>query len=331
MHTPTANDLLVSAPPALTPTAETTPQLLENSCSANVHPGWDRLGPIIVGSIPPTTASYPLRRSNSRTASSSAGVHRAHRTASCVRGRKTPTSVEAYRDLLDPEVFPGAGESPLVTNIRHHSLREVLPQLLRCESAAWIEEWRADRETLERRAEVYPEGFSLIYDEESERVIGFSTAMLVDYKESMVNWNQITGDGGLGHHSEDAGFFYVVSLAVDPHDSGQGHGRRLIQQQVALGHALGKRVIIGSRVPSYSSNPDRSPEEAVAEDWEVRFYQKHGGFEVVKILPDFGDDPESLNYGVLMEAPRRGAARQQLGLPRRLRRPLGRADALRLR
>jgi GNAT superfamily N-acetyltransferase len=192
-----------------------------------------------------------------------------------------------------------------IKNILDFDINTIIDNIVACENETWIAEWRASKDAFLKRVELFPEGFNVLFNSENNEVAGFSTGMLINYdSEKMKDWYDITGNGTLDTHESEAPYFYVVSMAVSPKYAGKGYGSRLIKHQVDLGKKLGKKVIIGSRVPSYHNNPDLTPEQAVEQDWEVRFYNKHGGFEIKKIIANFGDDPESLNYGVFMEVNR---------------------------
>jgi len=68
-----------------------------------------------------------------------------------------------------------------------------------------------------------------------------------------------------------------------------------------------KSLYLGSRIPSYHKHKHMKVEDYVFGkrksgkplDPELYFYQKLG-FEIVEIIPEYMEDPESMNYGVLI-------------------------------
>jgi hypothetical protein len=119
-------------------------------------------------------------------------------------------------------------------------------------------------------------------------------------------WSQITDGGTIrnSHHREGQ-YIFGVNLSVHPDHPGVGFA---LQVRVwGLGVRDHKRgAYIGSRVPSYCrAHEHHSIEEWVfgengkSHDALVRYYQS-GGLRIVRILPEYFQDPESLNYGVLM-------------------------------
>jgi hypothetical protein len=66
-------------------------------------------------------------------------------------------------------------------------------------------------------------------------------------------------------------------------------------------------VYLGARIPGYHKHSHIPVTDYVFEksksgkpiDPELYFYLKQG-FEIVKIIPEYMEDPESLNYGVLI-------------------------------
>ena len=68
-----------------------------------------------------------------------------------------------------------------------------------------------------------------------------------------------------------------------------------------------KALYLGSRIPGYHKHKDTPVDNYVFGkratgkpfDPELYFYLKQG-FEIVEIIPEYMDDPESLNYGVMI-------------------------------
>jgi hypothetical protein len=74
-----------------------------------------------------------------------------------------------------------------------------------------------------------------------------------------------------------------------------------------MGEGL-KSVYLGARIPEYHLHKNISVEEYVFKtddsgeplDKQLRFYSREG-FEIVEIIPNNMEDPESLNFGVLIK------------------------------
>lgn len=195
--------------------------------------------------------------------------------------------------------------------------RSQYPQLLdgvmRVEREAWPEEWRATREKFESRLKVFPEGFFVAFKD--NEMSGVSTSEIVHYypQELPSNWDAITDDGYIrSTHKPSGNALYVVSVGVSQRFQGQGIGRALVEGQKQLAQKLNLRYLfLGSRIPKYqeyhASHSDVSAEgyvkleneEGKKLDPELRFYESCG-LKTVKVVPNYGPDPKSENYGVVM-------------------------------
>jgi ribosomal protein S18 acetylase RimI-like enzyme len=207
----------------------------------------------------------------------------------------------------------------LDTKIRNKQLNDVM----QVEQLAWQEGIQATRDKFECRAEVFPEGFKLAY--EDGHPVGVTTSEMIKYSLDLriLSWEEVTNNGYisprrnydgyvLGHISE-GNALYVVSLGVHPAYRRRGIGSLLIQQQqqLAVGKGL-EYVVLGARLPGYAQTKAQNP-ALTAEDYvlltdqhnepydqELRFYHRNG-FEIHDLRPNYmEDDRESLNYGVIM-------------------------------
>ena len=200
---------------------------------------------------------------------------------------------------------------------------EQLDQVMDVEGAAWPEGTRATKDKFESRAKVYPEGFFLAY--EAGRVVGVSTSEVFSYSEDsdIQSWENITNNGFITSsqtesgtptgHQEQGNALYVVSLGVDPAVRNRNIGSILIRRQQELATAKGLQyVVLGARLPGYAEakqeNPELTAEEYASSaradgsprDDEIRFYSRNG-FRISEVKANYmEDDPESLNYGVVM-------------------------------
>lgn len=190
-----------------------------------------------------------------------------------------------------------------------------IDRICEIEEAAWPDGTKANRRKFEERARLFPEGFFLgIVD---GVIVGMVTCLRLDYTpgQKVDSWEWVTDDGYLTYgitedgrqygHNPTGNAIYGVSLAVDPAYRGQGLGAQLFDKIFELVQYLGLNCsVIGARMPGYAKakavNPNLTAEEYAPNDWEVRFYQRLG-YRIVRIQPNYmEDDPESLNYGVVM-------------------------------
>ncbi len=126
--------------------------------------------------------------------------------------------------------------------------------------------------------------------------------------KSNKTWLEKTGGGYLDTHRPDGNIGFGVDLSVSRRASGKVSNRLILSALFVsvLGEGL-KAVYLGARIPGYHKNQPLSVQEYVYGkrktskplDPELYFYLKNG-FEIVEIIPEYMDDPESLNYGVLI-------------------------------
>lgn len=144
-------------------------------------------------------------------------------------------------------------------------------------------------------------------------IIGTLSMIHIDEKEAKntTDWEKISGFGTLSTHQNDGDCAFGLDLSVNPNAQGIGAGDRLIRAGLLISaiHANKKGVFLGSRVPRfYKWAKKMSIEDYVfgkngkTLDPEIRLYQKEG-FQIVKIVPGYMEDPNSLDYGVLMFYP----------------------------
>lgn len=199
---------------------------------------------------------------------------------------------------------------------------ENLSQIMEVERSAWDEEWQASEDKFVKRMEVFPEGSIGIFAENGD-LAGVTTSMIIDIPDTLPqqykNWSEITGDGYITPHKMDGNSMYVVSVAVSEKFQGQGLGQKLVAAQIELAKRLGvEKVVLGSRLPGFKEYLEKNNiisenlaeeaekylnlerEDGKPQDAEIRFYKTYCGMTPVKILPDFGPDEPSKNFGILM-------------------------------
>lgn len=122
-------------------------------------------------------------------------------------------------------------------------------------------------------------------------------------------WLEKTDNGFLTTHMPNGNVAFGVDLSVK-----KGALKKISDKIVfsaifisLIGEGK-KTVYIGSRIPSYHKHKDMKVEDYVYGtrkngkplDPELYFYIKNG-FKIVEIIPEYMEDPESLNCGVLIK------------------------------
>lgn len=191
----------------------------------------------------------------------------------------------------------------------------VLEDVMKVEREAWPEEIQASLEKFQSRAEVFPEGFLLVYSSDFG-LVGVSTSEIIDYnpQDPPTSWEKVTDNGWIKEtHHKGGNALYVVSVGVSPRASGQGGGTYLVKEQIKLAEQLNLRyLVLGSRLPGYAAYHETHPNITAQEyvetarddnlpcDSEIRFYVRCG-LRPVKIVANYmEDDPQSENYGMVM-------------------------------
>jgi hypothetical protein len=121
------------------------------------------------------------------------------------------------------------------------------------------------------------------------------------------SWLEKTGNGYFTRHNTTGNVGFGADLSVTRDASTRTSNRLMLSFLFEIiGYEL-KALYLGSRIPSYHKHRQMPVEDYVYAkrqsgkplDPEIYFYLKDG-FEIVEIIPDYMDDPESLNYGVLI-------------------------------
>lgn len=146
---------------------------------------------------------------------------------------------------------------------------------------------------------------------ENGKMVATLTNMFTTEEEMLKNktWLEKTGNSYLTTHRPKGDIGFGVDLSVTREASKKVSDRIVLAAIFisVLGEGL-KGVWLGARIPSYHKHKDMKVEDYVFGkrksgkplDPELYFYQKLG-FEIVEIIPDYMEDPESLNYGVLIK------------------------------
>lgn len=179
----------------------------------------------------------------------------------------------------------------------------------RLQAERWSDDSQASPEQLLTRFHAHPEG--MIVGEAGGKVVGMVFAMRIadyDYEDSPT-WYEVTNNGFCDNHVPDGEIIFGVDLSTAK-GVGGAVGDRLLMEIARL--AIRNNVeysMLGGRMPGYHDFEDRmtAEEYLVAVDHhgdpldrQVKYYTSSVGLRVLKALPEYFDDPESCNYGVLL-------------------------------
>lgn len=145
----------------------------------------------------------------------------------------------------------------------------------------------------------------------SRKMVATITNMFTNEEGLLKNksWLEKTGDGYLTTHIPTGKVGFGVDLSVTK-EAPKKVSDKLVLAAIfnsVIGEGL-QGVWLGARIPSYHKHKDMRVEDYVYGkrkngkplDPELYFYIKDG-FEIVEIIPKYMDDPDSLNYGVLIK------------------------------
>lgn len=146
---------------------------------------------------------------------------------------------------------------------------------------------------------------------EKEKIVATASGIFTteDDLKKHKSWLKKTANGFFTTHKPDGDIGFGADLSVVGGASKKTADKIMLALFLVtiLGEGL-KSLYLGSRIPSYHKYKHMKVEDYVFGkrksgkplDPELYFYQKLG-FEIVEIIPEYMEDPESLNYGVLIQ------------------------------
>ncbi|WP_349407954.1 GNAT family N-acetyltransferase [Pseudalkalibacillus sp. SCS-8] len=201
-------------------------------------------------------------------------------------------------------------DKPLKTTIRNYTeadFNELIDIQKECFPPPFPSDLWWSEDQLGSHIRHFPQG--AICAEINGEIAGSITTLIITYKGQDHTWEEITDNGSIVTHDPHGNALYVVDISVRPKYRKTGLGKLLMQSLYHLVVELKlESVLGGSRMPGYERVKDKlTPEHYVEsilngerKDPVVTFLMK-AGRTPVKLLPDYLDDPESANYGLLME------------------------------
>lgn len=182
--------------------------------------------------------------------------------------------------------------------------------ILKIENDAWGLN-AATREMVFSRINTFPEG--VIVAEKNNNLVGVVFTEIIDWSvyknKDSFTWYEVTDNGLiLKTHNRNGDTLYGVGLSVMNAYRGEGIGTELLRSIARLIVSLRlKRGVLGGRVPYYHKFNHYSIDDylkAVDQDGnildpELRLY-KRSGLKIIKPVKNYFNDPESLNWGILL-------------------------------
>lgn len=201
---------------------------------------------------------------------------------------------------------------PVLAKIRNYTSTDI-PALIRIQQECFPPPFPSDlwwnEEQLQSHLTHFPEGTLCI--EVDGKLVGSMTSLLVDFNlnNPYHSWADITDNGYIRTHNPNGNTLYIVDLCVSPAYRGFGLAKWLMYSMYDI--VIEKkcvRLLGGSRMPNYHHFADKLSPEAYLEgvlrgdifDKVISFLLRCGRMPI-KVVPNYLEDKESLNYGVLME------------------------------
>ena len=196
-----------------------------------------------------------------------------------------------------------------IRNYREEDFAELIRIQKECFPPPFPEELWWNTEQLKNHTTLFPVGALCI--EVEGKLAGSMTALLVDFdmNEPHHTWEEITDNGYIRTHNQNGNTLYVVDICVSPVYRKLGLGKWLMLSMYDIVvHLKLERLLGGSRMPGYHRyEKDMTPELYIQsvvkgdiQDSVISFLLRCGRIPV-QVIPNYLQDEESCNYGVLME------------------------------
>lgn len=193
--------------------------------------------------------------------------------------------------------------------IRKAKLEDV-SQIVEVEKKSWPEGLEATKAMFKSRIRVFAEGNLVAVVD--NKIIGIVSAEIINYdiNKHIPSWYELTDNGYIKKsHNLKGNTLFGVDLSVIPEFRNKGIAKLLIQEigKLTIRYNL-QYSILGARIPDYHKYCKKmSPKKYInlkrkdgqLVDPELRLYRKYE-LHIKGILPNYFNDPESCNYGVLL-------------------------------
>ena len=180
-----------------------------------------------------------------------------------------------------------------------------IDEIYRLKKHVWNDN-AASKSMLIVRNETFPVG-QLVAVDSSNNIVGYTGFFRTEkYSGNVMSWYDLTSYGYInGVHKQNGNYIFGMRLTVHPKYPEVGHKLH----ETAIDYMVENNmhgIYHVSRVPGFSMASEKYSidqwvfgENNKSKDQEISYYQKQG-YRIVNIIPDYYDDEESGNYGVLM-------------------------------
>lgn len=167
------------------------------------------------------------------------------------------------------------------------------------------------RRKYEMQFRAFPEGQYLA--EINGQVVGYATSIMVqlDDEDHWYTYRELTGSGTFSTHTNSGDTLYGADIAVHPDFRRRGISRRLYQKRRQLVRKYNmRRMVAYGRIPDYHLVSGRMTAEeyvrrVIAGEMQDSALNAHmeAGYQVKRLLLDYMEDEDSLNYATWLEMP----------------------------
>jgi len=173
------------------------------------------------------------------------------------------------------------------------------------------QDFPATREMIESRIKNFRDGN--IVGLVKGKIIGYLSVQLINYDLSnpkIMTWNEITNNGTTnGTHIPTGKIIFGIADTVSPRFRDFGIGISMVLSGWRIGVEYNVTgCLLGSRIPLFHQYSSKHTVEEYVNlrrddgkflDPGLRLYESDG-FKPIKVVPNYINDPESENYGVLV-------------------------------
>ncbi|MDH3214059.1 MAG: bifunctional GNAT family N-acetyltransferase/carbon-nitrogen hydrolase family protein [Myxococcales bacterium] len=163
---------------------------------------------------------------------------------------------------------------------------------------------------IESHLRVFPEGQFVV--EEHGQIVGVASSLIVNFGRDAYRahtWYGITDNGMFYNHDPYGDTLYGADINVHPEHRRRGIGAMLYDGRFDLCRRLNlRRIVLGGRLYDYAEHADEMTAEEYARrvdgnelrDTVLSFQLAHG-FTLKRVMPNYLDDPRSLNHATFLE------------------------------
>ncbi|MBE2222396.1 MAG: GNAT family N-acetyltransferase [Anaerolineae bacterium] len=190
-----------------------------------------------------------------------------------------------------------------------------IPNLIQCHKAVYGDLYEDaelyGKRKYELQLSAFPQG--QVIAELDGQIVGYTTSLIVqlDDEDHWYTYSEITGSGTFSTHTPSGDTLYGADIAVHPDFRQRGISKRLYKKRLQLLKKYNlRRMVAHGRIPDYYRVSGKmTAEEYVrrveAGDMWDSALKAHlsAGYHVKRLLLDYVEDEQSLNYATWLEMP----------------------------